>query len=296
MNAATAVAAPAVQHAPSTESSMGSSRAVARVSAASARQTPVRSIRSEWIKLRTLRSTWVTAAITLFMTTGIGTLATVISSKPEYFGSNSWKTAIIGTTLGQVVVAVLGALVITGEYSSGQIRSSLAAVPRRSRLFWAKALVMTVWSFALGAVSILLTWALSTPLIGERATSLTNHKFFGYVWGTGLAYAGIGLMALGLGFLLRSTAGSITVVSSLLFILNIPLSIASNFWGWADKALYLTPFVTISAVTDPFSVQSNWADDAAAPWIGHSAAVAVFAAWVLVPLLAGWIAFTRRDA
>ena len=265
MNAATAVAAPAVQHAPSTESSMGSSRAVARVSAASARQTPVRSIRSEWIKLRTLRSTWVTAVITLFMTTGIGTLATVISSKPEYFGSNSWKTAIIGTTLGQVVVAVLGALVITGEYSSGQIRSSLAAVPRRSRLFWAKALVMTVWSFALGAVSILLTWALSTPLIGERATSLTNHKFFGYVWGTGLAYAGIGLMALGLGFLLRSTAGSITVVSSLLFILNIPLSIASNFWGWAGKALYLTPFVTISAVTDPFSVQSNWAAESPAP-------------------------------
>ena len=155
---------------------------------------------------------------------------------------------------------------------------------------------MTVWSFALGAVSILLTWALSTPLIGERATSLTNHKFLGYVWGTGLAYAGIGLMALGLGFLLRSTAGSITVVSSLLFTLNIPLSIASNFWGWAGKALYLTPSVTVSAVIDPFSVQSNWAEGSTAPWIGHSAAVAVFAAWVLVPLLAGWLAFTSRDA
>ena len=297
MNAATAVAAPTVQHAPSTESSVGSSRAAARVSAAaSARQTLVRAVRSEWIKLRTLRSTWVTAVITLFTTTGIGALATVITSKPEYFGSDSWKTAILGAPFGQIIVAVLGALVITGEYSSGQIRSSLAAVPRRSRLFWAKALVMTVWSFALGAVSILLTWALSTPLIGERAISLTNHEFLGYVWGTGLAYAGIGLMALGLGFLLRSTAGAITVVSSLLFILNIPLSIASNFWGWAGKALYLTPFVTISAVTDPFSVQSNWADDAAAPWIGHSAAVAVFVAWVLVPLLAGWIAFTRRDA
>ena len=48
---------------------------------------------------------------------------------------------------------------------------------------------------------ILLTWALSTPLIGERATSLTNHEFLDYVWGTGLAYAGIGLMSLGLGFL-----------------------------------------------------------------------------------------------
>ena len=297
MNAATAVAAPTVQHAPSKESSMGSSRAAARISvAASARQTLIRAVRSEWIKLRTLRSTWVTTVITLFMTTGIGALATVITSKPEYFGSNSWKMAILGAPFGQIVVAVLGALVITGEYSSGQIRSSLAAVPRRSRLFWAKAMVMTVWSFSLGAVSILLTWVLSTPLIGERATSLTNHEFLGYVWGTGLAYAGIGLMALGLGFLLRSTAGAITVVSSLLFILNLPLSIASNFWSWAGKALYLTPSVTISAVTDPFSVQSNWADGSPAPWISHSAAVAVFAAWVLVPLLAGWIAFTRRDA
>ena len=297
MNAATAVAAPTVQHAPSTESSVGSSRAAARVSAAaSARQTLVRAIRSEWIKLRTLRSTWVTAVITLFMTTGIGALATVITSKPEYFGSGSWKMAILGAPFGQIVVAVLGALVITGEYSSGQIRSSLAAVPRRSRLFWAKAMVMTMWSFALGALSILLIWALSTPLIGERATSLTNHEFLGYVWGTGLAYAGIGLMSLGLGFLLRSTAGAITVVSSLLFILNLPLSIASNFWSWAGKALYLTPSVTISAVTDPFSVQSGWANGADAPWIGHSAAVAVFAAWVLVPLLAGWLAFTSRDA
>lgn len=301
MNAATAVAAPTVQHAPSTESSMGSSPAIAHAAArtsvaASARQTLVRAIRSEWIKLRTLRSTWVTAVITLFMTTGIGTLATVITSNPKYFGSDSWKTAILGAPFGQIVVAVLGALVITGEYSSGQIRSSLAAVPRRSRLFWAKATVMTVWSFALGALSILLIWALSTPLIGERATSLTNHKFLGYVWGTGLAYAGIGLMALGLGFLMRSTAGSITVVSSLLFILNLPLSIASNFWSWAGKALYLTPSVTISAVTDPFSVQSNWAAGSPAPWISHSAAVAVFAAWVLVPLLAGWIAFTSRDA
>ena len=132
MNAATAVAAPAVQHAPSTESSVESSRAAARSVTASARQTLARAVRSEWIKLRTLRSTWVTAVITLVMTTGIGALATVITSKPEYFGSGSWKMAILGAPFGQIVVAVLGALVITGEYSSGQIRSSLAAVPRHT--------------------------------------------------------------------------------------------------------------------------------------------------------------------
>lgn len=296
MNAATAVAAPTVQHAPSTESSVGSSRAAARVSAAaSARQTLVRAVRSEWIKLRTLRSTWVTAVITLFTTTGIGALATVITSKPEYFGSDSWKTAILGAPFGQIVVAVLGALVITGEYSSGQIRSSLAAVPRRSRLFWAKAMVMTVWSFALGALSILLIWALSTPLIGERAASLTNHKFLGYVWGTGLAYAGIGLMALGLGFLLRSTAGAITVVVSVLFVVTVPLQLAASKWEWINKVIGCLPSTVSSAVSDPFQNATQWGGDGV-QFLSHGQAIAVFVAWALVPLIAAWVVFSRRDA
>lgn len=295
MNAATAVAAPAVQHAPSTESSVESSRAAARSVTASARQTLVRAVRSEWIKLRTLRSTWVTAVITLVMTTGIGALATVITSKPEYFGSGSWKMAILGAPFGQIVVAVLGALVITGEYSSGQIRSSLAAVPRRSRLFWAKAMVMTVWSFALGALSILLIWALSTPLIGERAASLTNHKFLGYVWGTGLAYAGIGLMALGLGFLLRSTAGAITVVVSVLFVVTVPLQLAASKWEWINKVIGCLPSTVSSAVSDPFQNATQWGGDGV-QFLSHGQAIAVFVAWALVPLIAAWVVFSRRDA
>ena len=299
MNAATAVAAPTVQHAPSTESSVGSSRAAARVSAAaSARQTLVRAVRSEWIKLRTLRSTWVTAVITLFTTTGIGALATVITSKPEYFGSDSWKMTILGAPFGQIVVAVLGALVITGEYSSGQIRSSLAAVPRRSRLFWAKAMVMTVWSFALGAVSILLTWALSAPLIGERAISLTNHEFLGYVWGTGLAYAGIGLMALGLGVLMRSTAGSITITLVLLFVIDIPLIIMTQKWAWAFKIMGCLPRALSNAVSDPFQASTVWAADPddLTHFLQHGHAVLAFAAWAIVPLVAAWFVFSRRDA
>ena len=295
MNAATAVAAPAVQHAPSTESSVESSRAAARSVTASARQTLVRAVRSEWIKLRTLRSTWVTAVITLVMTTGIGALATVITSKPEYFGSGSWKMAILGAPFGQIVVAVLGALVITGEYSSGQIRSSLAAVPRRSRLFWAKAMVMTVWSFALGSLSILLIWALSTPLIGERAASLTNHKFLGYVWGTGLAYAGIGLMALGLGFLLRSTAGAITVIVSLLFVVAVPLQLAASKWEWINKVIGCLPSTVSSAVSDPFQNATQWGGDGV-QFLSHGQAIAVFVAWALVPLIAAWVVFSRRDA
>ena len=292
MNAATAVAAPAVQHAPSTESSMGSSRAVARVSAASARQTPVRSIRSEWIKLRTLRSTWVTAVITLFMTTGIGTLATVISSKPEYFGSNSWKTAIIGTTLGQVVVAVLGALVITGEYSSGQIRSSLAAVPHRWRLFWAKSLSIALWSFLAGAFSVLLTWVISAPFMGDKAPSFGDARVWGLVWGSGLGFATISLMALGLGFLMRSTAGATTVVLTLLFVIDIPLQIAGSQWHWAEVLSRHTPLVTSPALADPFNIAQRYSEGAPT----HTMAIVTFVIWAVVPLLAGWITFSKRDA
>lgn len=260
------------------------------------RQSLGRAIRSEWIKLRTLRSTWITSAITVLLTSGIGTIACIEVSDPTYMGAEGWKMAIIGTTFGQIVVAVLGALVITGEYSSGQIRSTLAAVPRRSRAFTAKAIVIAAWSFLMGALSILLVWALSTPFVGGRAVALTNTSFLGYVWGTGLAYAAIALMSLGLGFLFRSTAGSITMVTVLMFVINIPLTIAASFWEWAGKVVNFTPAVVVTSVIDPHQVQSSWAPTDPSMILTHPQAVLVFAAWVLVPLVAGWLAFTRRDA
>lgn len=260
------------------------------------RQTILRSVRAEWIKLWTLRSTWITSFIAIALTVLFGAGLTAAFGQSERYQDIAKESITAGLNFGQIVVAVLGALIITGEYSSGQIRSSLAAVPKRGRLLLSKAVVLAVVSFILGSVSVFLSWAISKPFLGEHAGSLTDAHYAGYIWGSGLAYAVIALMTLGIGLLLRSTAGAITVVSSLLFILNLPLSIASNFWSWAGKALYLTPSVTVSAVIDPFSVQSNWAEGSTAPWIGHSAAVAVFAAWVLVPLLAGWLAFTSRDA
>ena len=101
------------------------------------RQTFWRAVRAEWLKLTTLRSTWISSLITLLITSGIGAAMVIIGSDPEKMGDQSWQYMMVGTTFGQIVVAVMGALIVTGEYSSGQIRSTLAAIPRRSRSFWA---------------------------------------------------------------------------------------------------------------------------------------------------------------
>ncbi|MBS5977957.1 MAG: ABC transporter permease subunit [Actinomyces urogenitalis] len=261
------------------------------------RQTFWRAVRAEWLKLTTLRSTWISSLITLLITSGIGAAMVIIGSDPEKMGDQSWHYMMVGTTFGQIVVAVMGALIVTGEYSSGQIRSTLAAIPRRSRSFWAKALTIAVWSFLLGAVSILAAWAISAPLVQGEPVSLGRTEFLGYVWGSGLAYAGIALMSLGLGFLLRSTAGAITVVTVLLFVINIPLSLAGGVWSWARKAMEYTLSQVSTAVVDPYSTQVAWAGtEGSSLSLTHAQGVLVFIAWCVIPLLAGWLAFSKRDA
>lgn len=107
-----------------------------------AKQTFFSVFRSEWSKLASLRSTWITAAIASLITIGISVLIMAQYSGMKGYADKAANYLTVGSSFGQIAVAVLGALLITGEYSSGQIRSSLAAVPRRGRLFAAKALVV----------------------------------------------------------------------------------------------------------------------------------------------------------
>ena len=262
------------------------------------RQTFARAVGSEWIKIRSLRSTWITSAIAIVTSVLIGAGLTIGMGKTAEYADTARYSLIAGTTLGQIVVAVLAALVITGEYSSGQIRSSLAAVPHRGRLLWAKALVISFVAFLLGSLSTLLSWAISAPFLGEHAGSLTDAHYLGFFWGSGLAYAGIALMTLGLGFLLRSTAGSLTVVTVLLFVIEIPLGLMAMKWEWATKIIGLLPGRVAGAVTDPFQLTQTWGSQAggATSFLEHSHAILVFAASALIPMLIGWIVFSRRDA
>ena len=259
------------------------------------RQTILRSARSEWIKFWTLRSTWITSFIAIALTVLFGAGLAASLGQSEEYRDKAMNLITSGLTFGQIVVAVLGALIITGEYSSGQIRSSLAAVPRRGRLLLSKAVVLSVSSFLLGSASIFLSWAISKPFLGEHAGSLTDSHYFGHIWGSGLVFVGIALMTLGLGFLLRSTAGAITVVVSLLFVITIPLQLAASKWEWINKVIGCLPSTVSSAVSDPFQNATQWGGDGV-QFLSHGQAIAVFVAWALVPLIAAWVVFSRRDA
>ena len=259
------------------------------------RQTILRSARSEWIKFWTLRSTWITSFIAIALTVLFGAGLAASLGQSEEYRDKAMNLITSGLTFGQIVVAVLGALIITGEYSSGQIRSSLAAVPRRGRLLLSKAVVLSVSSFLLGSVSIFLSWAISKPFLGEHAGSLTDSHYFGHIWGSGLVFVGIALMTLGLGFLLRSTAGAITVVVSLLFVITIPLQLAASKWEWINKVIGCLPSTVSESVSDPFQRTTEWGAQGV-QFLSHGQAVAVFAAWALVPLIIAWFVFSRRDA
>lgn len=259
------------------------------------RQTILRSVRAEWIKFWSLRSTWITSFITIALTVLFGAGLTIVLGRTEEYQDTAKNLITQGLTFGQIVVAVLGALIITGEYSSGQIRSSLAAVPRRGQLLMSKAVVLAIVSFLLGSVSVFLSWAISKPFLGEHAGSLTDSHYAGHIWGSGLVFAVIALMALGLGFLLRSTAGTITVIVSLLFIISGPLQLAASRWEWLFKVVGCLPSIVSEAVSDPFQRTTVWGGQGP-QFLSHGQAIAVFAAWAIIPLIVAWFVFSRRDA
>ncbi|WP_026406762.1 ABC transporter permease subunit [Actinomyces gerencseriae] len=278
--------------APSSGDSTSHRRANSRIHG---RQTVARAIASEWIKIWTLRSTWITSLVTIILTVLFGAGIAIAVGQSEEYQDKAMNMITSGLTIGQIVVAVLGALIITGEYSSGQIRSSLAAVPRRGRLLPSKAVVLSAITFLLGSVSVFLSWAISKPFLGEHAGSLTDSHYVGHIWGSGLTFVCIALMALGVGFLLRSTAGAITVVVSLLFVIQVPLRLAASKWDWAIKIIGCLPSTVSEAVSDPFQRTTEWSGEGV-QFLSHGQAVAVFAAWAIVPLVAAWFVFSRRDA
>ena len=255
-----------------------------------AKQTFFSVFRSEWSKLASLRSTWITAAIASLITIGISVLIMAQYSGMKGYADKAANYLTVGSSFGQIAVAVLGALLITGEYSSGQIRSSLAAVPRRGRLFAAKAVVVTIFSALLGLVTVALTYLLSLPILGNKAGSLSNPEYLGFFWGTAMAFAIIGLMAMSFGYILRSTAGSISLVVVLLFVLLIPLGLAASKWDWVRYITEVLPSSSAAAVADPYNLLATPTK------LDYDVVIASGYAWAIIPMIIAYFVFSKRDA
>ncbi|MCH0538488.1 ABC transporter permease [Streptomyces sp. MUM 203J] len=174
--------------------------------------TPVRLLRSEWHKLRSLRSTWVTLLTAVSLVLGVGLLmGTTYTSGGGDSDIDTVVLVLYGTLLSQICLAVLGILVTAGEYGTGLIRTTLTAVPHRLPVLWAKAAVLSATAFTVSLVTALLTFLTAQHFLSDtdQAASLTDDGVLRAIAGNSTGLTLLALIALGLGALLRSVPGAL---------------------------------------------------------------------------------------
>ena len=284
-------------------------------SGTTAERTPVhnvtfwRLLRSEWIKLWSLRSTWWTLGSTVVIMVGVALMMAFVAqflndqmsdvemaaedqaSMDAVFGA---PTVIAGGyEFAALVVAVLGAMLITGEYSTGMIRSTFAAAPGRLGAFAAKAVVLALVTAVLSAVSLLAGWLVTYPILNANDMTLdwSDGDQVRQLYGVVIYTVLVALFALGIGTLLRHTAGAIfTTVAVFLvvpMVFGIAVALASSVEWVLDVNKFL-PSVAGSAIT-PNGAQVPEVLD---PWVG----ISVLAAYTVVVVAAGALRLKRDDA
>ncbi|RLP83954.1 ABC transporter permease [Mycetocola lacteus] len=249
-------------------------------------------LNSEWIKLRTLRSTLWSFAIMILLSGGLGLLmaSTIDTAGTGDFAMsplNVVQAATSGSVMfGQLIAAVLGALVITGEYSTGMIRTTLTAAPKRLGAFIAKAVVLFISTGIVALVSAAASYlAVALILMGRgQSAPLFDGDVLPHVLGGALYVACVALFALGLGTLIRSGAGAIA--GALGTILVLPLVLALVPVEWINN---LRPFLLDAAGSRLSSGMMG--DD----WTFATSAL-LMAGWTLVSLILGAFALLKRDA
>jgi ABC-2 type transport system permease protein len=284
-----------------TEASSPVSRPIPRV-----RLTFLGVLRGEWTKLLSLRSTWWVLAATVVLITGISlavafsldVAAADLAETPGVAGSGSSTPAsgaeVVsgGFQMGMLTIAVLGALVITGEYSTGMIRSTLAAVPTRVPVLAAKALVLAAVTVAVATVSIALAYVVTTPLLSDLdlVPALDDGRTWQVFGGTVYFLVAAALFALGVGTLLRSSAAAITLALTVLLLLPGVLSFIGL--DWVETIVNYLPLPASGA----FLGGGEDSLSSAGSELTATTGVLVIAAYALVPLIAGAVVLRRRDA
>jgi len=256
--------------------------------------TQWRVARSEWTKLWSLRSTRWALLISFIAMAGLGILISAVQMAHwthmrahERASFNPVDVSLGGWHLAELAVGVLGVLFVTGEYSTGQIRSTFAAVPRRLPVLWAKAGVYAVVTFVLMLIASFVAFLVAQPILTQHhvETSLSSPHVLRAVIGAALFLTVTGLFGLSLGALVRNTAGGIATFAGLMFVLPGITAILPNSWG--DS---IDPYLPLSAGTDIMATRPD--ATALAPWTGFL----LFAGYAVAALLLSAALLVRRDA
>ncbi|OKJ78725.1 ABC transporter permease [Streptomyces sp. CB02460] len=252
------------------------------------RVTPARVLRSEWHKLRTLRSSWITLGLAVVLILGVGILmGTTYTSDGGDSDIDTVILVLYGSLLASLCTVVLGILVTAGEYSSGLIRASLTAVPRRLPVLWAKAAVFTVTVFTAMFATALATFVVAQLFLHDtdQAASLSDPGVLRAVAGNAAGTTLLGLIALGLGALLRSVPGAIGAFIGGVMIL--------------PEVLTMLPYDAVETAVRYFPTQAAGVLGSATPLPNAASpgpALLALALWASATLVAAAVLLRRRDA
>jgi ABC-2 type transport system permease protein len=250
-------------------------------------------LRSEWTKLRSLRSTVWSLIVAVALIIGLGALfswGTMASWDQMDAGDKAifdpTATSLSGGIFAQLAFGVLGVLLISGEYSTGMIRSTMLAIPKRLPALWAKVAIFAVLTFVITEVSAFVAFAIGQELLRATGASaeLGDPGVTRALIGFGLYVTGVGLFGMGLGALMRHTAGAISTLVGVFFVLEIVINLVPSSWRE-----HIHKFLPGSAGTQVLMVYHD--PEMLAPWTGF----ALFCVYLAVLLgVAAWL-LKRRD-
>jgi ABC-2 type transport system permease protein len=244
-----------------------------------------RAFHAEWTKLRTSRETWRLLAAVAVLTVAVSGLVTdaLPCGSPAAGCGDVVKTSLIGVQLGQAVVAVLGVLIVAGEYTTGMVHVTFAAMPRREFVLAAKAMALTVVVAAAAVVGVAGSLLVSSlPLDGVHSGLLIRASI-----GSVLYLVLIALLSLGVATCVRDSAAAIGLALGMLYLSPI-MALAINDPDWRRHLEQVAPTsagLAIQATTGLTELPIG-------PWAG----LGVLAAWTGGALVLGWLSLRLRDA
>lgn len=271
-----------------------------RLALAERPDTPVRGrvsqlgvFKSEWTKLYSLRSTRYALLATVLMTIGFGIIASAATvsrwgsmTAADKASFDPLSTSLLGVSFGVLSIGVLGVMLIAGEYTTGMIRSTMTAVPKRLPVLWGKAGVYAVVAFVLAVPSALVAFFAGQAILsGKHLQIAFSHPgVAGAVLGAAGYLTLVGLFAMGLAAILRNTAAGIATFAGVMFVIPPLVSILPS--SISDS---IDPYLPSSAGEAMMSIGHH--ANTLSPWAG----LAVFAGYVAVAIAAAAVLLVRRD-
>ena len=259
------------------------------------RVTGRRVLASEWAKLWSLRSTWITLGLGLLFLVAFGIIAASHYKSNLHSGrhmdrdfatATAVSLSLFGTNFAQLALGVLGVLVTAGEYSTGMIRSTLAAVPRRLPVLWSKATVYGLVALVIATVGALVAFLVGSQIVSgtPAAMGLGHAGVVRSLLGAGLYLGLVGVIGAALGALLRSVAGGISVLVAALMLVPGLISLLPTSWqGNIEPYLPSHAGESIFALTqDPTSLSPG-------------AGLLVFLGWTALALVGAAYRLVRSD-